>query len=207
MTTKKCIRCGEEKPLSEYHKSGLDAYGNSMFKSKCKVCVSIEAKYYRENNKEALKQKRQELREKTAADVGVLMREAARKANQAFPLLSLPYPISTNRYWRTFRNRQIVSKEAVAYKARVAEIARQEGIIPTDKLVKLSILVVPKAKKDGTASKVCIDLDNALKVAIDALQGSAYHNDKQVRRLVDVGYADWAVAGGGLVVKVEELDK
>lgn len=88
MTTKKCINCGEEKPLSEYHKSGLDAYGNSKFKSKCKVCVSIEDKYYRENNKEALKQKRQELREKAAPDVGVLMREAARMANQAFPFLS-----------------------------------------------------------------------------------------------------------------------
>lgn len=88
---KVCARCGEEKPLSEFHKSGLDAYGNSMFKSKCKVCVSIEAKYYRENNKEALKQKRQELREKAAPDVGVLMREAAQMANQAFPLLSPAY--------------------------------------------------------------------------------------------------------------------
>lgn len=85
---KVCSRCGEEKPLSEYHKSGLNAYGNSMFKSKCKVCVSIEAKYYRENNKEALKEKRQELREKSAPDVGVLMREAAQMANQAFPILS-----------------------------------------------------------------------------------------------------------------------
>lgn len=91
MTTKKCIRCGEEKPLSEYHKSGLDAYGNSMFKSKCKVCVSIEAKYCRENNKEALKQKRQELREKAAVDMGVLMREAAQQANQVFPLLGPAY--------------------------------------------------------------------------------------------------------------------
>jgi hypothetical protein len=54
---KVCARCGEEKPLSEYHKSGLDAYGNSTLKSKCRECVSIEAKYYRENNKEALKQK------------------------------------------------------------------------------------------------------------------------------------------------------
>lgn len=88
---KVCSRCGEEKPLSEYHKSGLDAYGNGMFKSKCKECVSIEAKYYRENNKEALKQKRQELREKSAPDVGVLMREAAQMANQAFPLLSPAY--------------------------------------------------------------------------------------------------------------------
>lgn len=120
-------------------------------------------------------------------------------------VLSLPYPISTNRYWRTFRNRQIVSKEAVAYKARVAEIARQEGITPTDKLVKLSILVVPKAKKDGTASKVCLDLDNCLKVCLDALQGVAYENDNQVRRIV-AEYGSEPVAGGGLVVKVEELE-
>ena len=91
MTTKKCIRCGEEKPLSEYHKSGFDAYGNSTLKSRCKHCCSIEAKYYRENNKEALKQKRQELREKAAPDVGVLMREAAQMANQAFPLLNPAY--------------------------------------------------------------------------------------------------------------------
>nr|DAO08916.1 MAG TPA: restriction endonuclease [Caudoviricetes sp.] len=91
MTTKKCIRCGEEKPLSEYHKSGFDAYGNSTFKSKCKDCCSIEGRYYREKNKEALKQKRQELREKAAADLGVLMCEAAQMANQAFPILSPAY--------------------------------------------------------------------------------------------------------------------
>lgn len=100
MTTKKCIRCGEEKPLSEYHKSGLDAYGNSMFKSKCKVCVSIEAKYYREKHKEALKEKRQELRASKNVDLGILMREAAQKANQAFPLLSPAY-------WNTGANKRV----------------------------------------------------------------------------------------------------
>lgn len=89
--TKVCIRCGEEKPLSEFHKSGFDAYGNSTFKSKCKDCCSIEGRYYRENNKEALKQKHQELRAKAAPDVSILMREAAQMANQAFPLLSPAY--------------------------------------------------------------------------------------------------------------------
>lgn len=91
MDTKKCTRCGEEKPLEEFHRAGLDAYGNNAYKSRCKDCCSIEGRYYREKHKEALKQKRQELREKTAADVGVLMREAARKANQEFPLLSPAY--------------------------------------------------------------------------------------------------------------------
>lgn len=89
--TKVCIRCGEEKPLSEYHKSGLDAYGNSTFKSKCKDCCSIEGRYYREKRKEALKEKRQELRASKNVDLGILMREAAQTANQAFPLLSPAY--------------------------------------------------------------------------------------------------------------------
>ena len=88
---KVCARCGEEKPLSEYHKAGVNAYGNQLYKSRCKGCCSIEAKYYRENNKEALKQKCQELRASKNVDLGILMREAAQMANQAFPLLSPAY--------------------------------------------------------------------------------------------------------------------
>ena len=88
---KVCARCGEEKPLSEYHKSGLDAYGNSMFKSKCKDRCSIEGRYYRERNKEILKQKRDELRTGKVVDICAEMREAARKANQAFLLFSPAY--------------------------------------------------------------------------------------------------------------------
>lgn len=88
---KVCARCGEEKPLSEFHKSGVDAYGNSMFKSKCKDCCSIEGRYYREKNKEILKQKRDELRTGVVVDICAEMREAAQMANQAFPLLSPAY--------------------------------------------------------------------------------------------------------------------
>lgn len=120
-------------------------------------------------------------------------------------VLSLPYPISTNRYWRTFRNRQIVSKEAVAYKARVAAIAAENGIKPTDKTVSLTVQLIPKANKDGTASKVCLDLDNCLKVCLDALQGAAYENDNQVEE-IHAKRLKTPIAGGGLVVRVEELE-
>ena len=88
---KVCSRCGEEKALDQFHRAGLDAYGNNAYRSRCKHCCSIEAKYYRENNKEALKQKRQELRASKNVDLGILMREAAQMANQAFPLLSPAY--------------------------------------------------------------------------------------------------------------------
>lgn len=120
-------------------------------------------------------------------------------------VLSLPYPISTNRYWRTFRNRQIVSKEAVAYKARVAAIAAENGIKPTAKAVSLTVQLIPKANKDGSASKVCLDLDNCLKVCLDALQGAAYDDDNQVEE-IHAKRLKTPIAGGGLVVKVEELE-
>lgn len=89
--TKVCIRCGEEKPLDEYHKAGISACGNQLYKSRCKDCCSIEGRYYREKHKEALKEKRQGLRAEAAPDVSILMREAAQMANQAFPLLSPAY--------------------------------------------------------------------------------------------------------------------
>lgn len=91
---KVCSRCGEEKPLEEYHQAGVSACGNQLYKSRCKDCCSIEGRYYREKNKEILKQKRDELRIGKVVDICAEMREAAQMANQAFPLLS---PV----YWNT----------------------------------------------------------------------------------------------------------
>jgi crossover junction endodeoxyribonuclease RusA len=42
--------------------------------------------------------------------------------------IQLPYPPSLNRYWRTFRNRTVVSAEGLAYKREVAALARQAGL-------------------------------------------------------------------------------
>lgn len=88
---KVCSRCGEKKPLDEYHQAGISAYGNQLYKSRCKDCCSIEGRYYREKHKEILKQKRDELRIGKVVDICVEMREAAQMANQAFPLLSPAY--------------------------------------------------------------------------------------------------------------------
>jgi len=98
-----------------------------------------------------------------------------------------------------------VSKEAVAYKARVAAIAAENGITPTSKAVSLTVQLIPKANKDGSASKVCLDLDNCLKVCLDALQGAAYDDDNQVEE-IHAKRMKTPIAGGGLVVKVEELE-
>ncbi|WP_232469660.1 RusA family crossover junction endodeoxyribonuclease [Neisseria gonorrhoeae] len=119
--------------------------------------------------------------------------------------LILPYPVSANRYWRIWRNRAVRSAEAAAYKETVRRIAQGRARCRPKARCRICALI-PKANKDGGANKTVIDLDNALKVTLDALQGVAYHNDRQVRRIA-ADYADEPVAGGGLAVEVGELDE
>ncbi len=118
--------------------------------------------------------------------------------------LILPYPVSANRYWRIWRNRAVRSAEAAAYKSVVRRIAQEAGVMPSEGSVAVRLRLIPKANKDGSANKTVIDLDNALKVTLDALQGIAYHNDRQVRRIV-AEYGSEPVAGGGLAVEIEDL--
>lgn len=112
----------------------------------------------------------------------------------------LPYPISSNRYWRNFRGLMVVSIEARAYKKQVKWAFSALGIEPATGDVSLSIKLHPKLTKTGAASRTLIDLDNALKVAFDALQGVLYVDDKQVKKLTaEVGEP---VDGGGLSVGI-----
>ena len=113
----------------------------------------------------------------------------------------LPYPPSANRYWRSFRGFTVVSAEAKKYKLAVHEIV---GNNATDKNVQLSIKLLPKLTKNGLASKQCLDLDNCLKVALDALQGCLYDNDNQVKRIL-LEYGE-PVENGGLSIECEIME-
>lgn len=112
--------------------------------------------------------------------------------------LSLPYPISANKYWRNMRGRMIRSKEAEEFKGYVKAQCLVGKIKPLDGDVAVAIVLHPKCKKDGTASATRLDLDNCLKVVIDALNGFAYHDDNQIIRLIaEIGEP---VQNGGLTV-------
>lgn len=115
--------------------------------------------------------------------------------------LTIPYPVSANRYWRSFVPRGhkraivVLSDEAKAFKSEVGWIAKAAGIrAPFDGRVAMTIKLYPglpqdAAKRmrklgDGWDDRVrSIDLDNALKVLIDSLKGIAYDDDKQVWRI------------------------
>lgn len=96
--------------------------------------------------------------------------------------LILPYPVSANRYWRAVRlgdkrMAMVPTKEAKAYKQEVGWLAKKGGIGgPVRYNVALAFRLVP-------ANGICMDLDNALKVTIDALKDVAYFDDKQVRKI------------------------
>lgn len=114
----------------------------------------------------------------------------------------LPYPPSANRIWRSFALpgggvKVILTPEARRYKQEVFWLAKAAGMHVIGGPVSVSIRLVPPGRRS-------IDLDNAVKVTLDALQHVAYRNDKQVRRL----YAEAAEPEKGkarLEVTVEEL--
>lgn len=125
-------------------------------------------------------------------------------------MLLLPYPISTNRYWRTFRGRMVRSSLALAYKDLVQEAATEAGLELYGCCVQVEMVLHPPRPKDWEKRERRdprwvlgvrrIDIDNAQKVAIDALQGVAYENDRQITSLsIRLGSA---IEDGGLSVRV-----
>lgn len=117
--------------------------------------------------------------------------------------LTLPYPISANRYWATRAMRQgsqvfattYVTAEAHQYKATVKTCALLEADIqtPMPGRVELEYWLYPQRPQDWAKRKErsetwdddvrCLDLDNALKVMLDSLKGVIFVDDKQVRTI------------------------
>lgn len=130
-------------------------------------------------------------------------------------MMMLPYPPSTNRYWRNFRGMMVRSKEAIEYKELVQQIASSSGLELRDGCVHVQMSLHPALPQDWVKRQKRdpnwalgvrrIDLDNAQKVALDALQGIAYENDRQVTRLsIALGTP---IEGGGLSVLIEDDEK
>lgn len=86
--------------------------------------------------------------------------------------ITLPYPPSANVYWRVWRNRAVLTEEARAYKREVKRSLEKRGVAPLLGTVGVRLHVY-RPQKSG-------DLDNRFKVALDALNKSAWADDSQV---------------------------
>ena len=97
-------------------------------------------------------------------------------------MITLPFPVSANRYWRNFNGRMVISPEARAYKEQAAWLARAAGTEPLSGSVAVTLRVYRPAKR--------MDLDNAVKILLDSLIGVAYIDDSQIVRIVAERYDD-----------------
>lgn len=139
--------------------------------------------------------------------------------------LTLPYPVSTNRYWatRVIKRRgaktasamTYVTAEAKAYKEKVRQLALEAGATqPIIGRVAITYFLHPHRPQDADKrikrdpdrwedTVQCIDLDNAQKVLLDALKGVVIEDDKWVRRIQ--AFRSEPVEGGKLVVIVKPV--
>lgn len=125
--------------------------------------------------------------------------------------ITTPYPISTNRYYRSFVNDKFTNRifSNVTTLSEVGRLFKQKvkltnlRLKPTNDEIALDITIHPKQKKDGSSFSQIIDLDNGLKCILDSLIGIVYHDDKQVKEL----HANYGVStsGGGATVLVSKF--
>lgn len=96
------------------------------------------------------------------------------------------------------RGRMVVSAEAKDYKRVVSLLALEARTSPVYGDAEVSITLHPRLNKNGKASGIVLDLDNCIKVLLDALHGVAFGNDRQVKALsAEIGEAR---KGGGVSV-------
>lgn len=93
-------------------------------------------------------------------------------------ILTLPYPPSTNRYWRHWKGRTLLSRDGRSYRedaVRAVMEARQDGL--GRRACRVTILCfMPDARRR--------DLDNVLKASLDAMQAArVFEDDAQIVKL------------------------
>lgn len=118
--------------------------------------------------------------------------------------LRLGYPPSTNKLYRYFRGRAVLSPAGREYKALAADLARQAGAVMITGPVRLEVTLHAKKPLRKSNSPVRrIDLSNSLKVAEDALSGILYVDDHQTHEIaMNVGEP---IPGGALVITVSAI--
>lgn len=123
------------------------------------------------------------------------------------------YPPSANRYWRHANGKTYKSEEATLYQRTVRMEALASGVRrPMSGKIAIHITLHPVAPKDyakrlakGTGDSVrCMDLDNAIKVLFDALNGVVIEDDSQVRQIVAERGEPTML--GGVTVRVSQME-
>lgn len=100
-----------------------------------------------------------------------------------------PYPIPLNRLHRHWKGRTVVTPHAREWRKVAQDIAREETQHePITAPLCVILILHPRMNKDGSASKIRLDIDAFSKWVLDCMQGIVYENDSQVVPLcLDIG--------------------
>ena len=119
-------------------------------------------------------------------------------------IIALPYPISTNRLWRHRGNVTYLSAEGKQWKRDAFLSAKAQGAAKIEGDVCVLLILHPRANKNGSASKAVLDLGNAEKCTIDAMQGVLFDDDKQIKMMM-MHYGE-PKEGGGVTLYAARLE-
>ncbi len=112
-------------------------------------------------------------------------------------MIELPWPpVSTNRLWRNYGGRMVLSSEAKKYKETVWGLSLQGKWPRLSSNITLTIDAHPPSRRH-------FDIDNILKLPIDSLQyAKILENDSQIKKLLIE--LKPVIKGGKLMVWLEE---
>lgn len=113
--------------------------------------------------------------------------------------LTLPYPLSVNRYWMPVKMAKhlavLPTKEGKKWRAEAVAMCLAQGVRqPITGRVHVDVKLYPRRPLDWQTRQrklgagwddgvMCIDIDNANKVLLDAMKGVVIDDDKWIRRL------------------------
>lgn len=93
-------------------------------------------------------------------------------------VLTLPYPPSTNRYWRHWKGRTLLSRDGRQYRE---DAVRAVNLARVDSLGNRRCRVTVNAYMPDARRR---DVDNVLKASLDALSAArVYEDDSQIVKL------------------------
>ena len=111
----------------------------------------------------------------------------------------LPFPPSINGYWRTFRNRQIISRRGREYREKTITLMKSYGLDKERLSGNLSVklkLYPPTLRK--------YDIDNFCKAAFDALSHCEFWNDDEQVSKLSIEKME-KIKGGAIEVYVRRM--
>jgi crossover junction endodeoxyribonuclease RusA len=111
--------------------------------------------------------------------------------------ITVPWPPSTNQYWRQYQGRMLISAQGRKYREAIIQQVWLEGKI---KRITGDLKVTIEAFRPDERRR---DLDNLLKSTLDALaHAGLYEDDSQIKDL----RIYWAAEKGGkLNITIEEM--